>query len=174
MSRLRHRLEADDGLTLPEILVSVAISMILFTAAIVWFAAANNTERALNADTSELDTLRNAKANFTKEVRWAKEVYPGLATGPNEVVMYIDLDGSTGYAPDPGELITWRIESDGRLTRTDDLGNVEVRARGLESASTLTYSDTDKTVSLVFIVDLDDGNKTGERRIESKIRVRNA
>lgn len=130
MMRIPERFRSAGGFSLIELIVGAAVAAIATAIVVAWIVAATRVDLDQENEFEGLNELRNAKAVMTKEVRFADGSL--IATNPDSVEVWVDLDDS-GTGPDStGEHVIWRI-------LTDDL---------------VRYTDNDLTTSVTWVEDL--------------------
>ncbi len=164
---------SEAGLSLIELMVGMAVASIAIVVVFAWLIAATRVDLDQEADFAGLNELRRAKAQMTKELRFADGSLP--ATDPDSIEVWVDVDGN-GTGPDSaGERVSWRIH-DGDLIRytDDDLATAVVWVGDLDTAkSSLVLNGT--VADIVLSVNVEQGASAvlSSRTIETSVTLRN-
>ena len=168
-----RRLNSESGLTLTELAVAMFVASIVAAGAIVWAMAVRSADIRNQEALEIMDQLRYAKTELVAELRFADDVFdPGA--GDDDITMYIESNGSEDFQPGVGELIGYRILSDGTLERyTDDVtAQPKVMARYLIPGASSMVLVGENQVDIHFVVDTDSGDVVSPREIKTKVNVR--
>lgn len=169
--RVTQRTGFDErGITLTELIVAMFVTLLVGVMTMTWVSAVTRQEQINEQDVAAVDELRVAKSRITKELRFASAALPALSSPPSSVAVWIDGDRSGG-SPDPGEIVTWEIQSDGTLTRSTDTGDVEIHGTGLDVADSSLVLDADGNVAIRFVIRLE-MNADFDRVIETTVNIR--
>ncbi|MDX1690153.1 MAG: hypothetical protein R3290_03915 [Acidimicrobiia bacterium] len=172
---MSERLRSERGFTLVETMMTGLVALIILGGLTGWIHAVANTNRETEYQRLELDSVRDAKSQLMREVRFASAIYPLEAQDDREIVFWLDEDDSGGTAPGDGELITWRIDDAGRLVRTVDDTLTATRAEGIvPGASSITYDASAGTVTIHLVVDRDpEDPDPSQHQFTGSVTVRN-
>lgn len=165
----RHKFHHDAGLTLVEVGIAALIVAVLGTIGVNWISAAMSTQAEVIGHSEAADMLRSSREVLDRELRFARAIESG-----GDAFISVWLDSNIDGLVDAGEIVTWEIESDGRLTRTADDGSTREYARGLVVSASRFYFDTAQptgasrvTIELVMAID---SGSTQEMRTSVAIR----
>ena len=182
MKYLRRALGDDSGVSLPEMIVGIALSMIVTSLVVSGLIGVLRAQNVTSQDSEALSGLRVAADRLGKELRQARKVYNTAAplnSGARKLVIWVDYD--LDNQQDLSEKITWEVVADGskaRLTRsTQELGGgTQVIARNFVMTDAFVYTPTLATATSVTITFSADpaGTLTPARTIRTQIRLRNA
>lgn len=104
IDRFRDRFD-DEGITLVELMVASLAALIIGAVMVTWMISVSQTDQYEQQASVALEQMRTAKGRLVKDLRFADTVNtPAL---PHELELFVE-----------GDFVTWRFESDGRLTRT--------------------------------------------------------
>ncbi len=159
-------------MTLPEILISLAGLAVIGVMLTSFFVGVTRIDVLHSADNQALMTLREVRQRITRDIREAR----GFVTAaPASMTLWEDADWDG--IQDPGENITWVMDTDGSLIRSDDTGGVIIVLRGLDTdLSEFSYDSStveqirSATITLASEVETDTG---GERTLKFEISLRN-
>ena len=170
MSRLRPD---DSGMSLIELMVGMAVASIAIAVVFAWLVAATRVDLDQDADFEGLNELRFAKAQMTKELRFAD----GSLTASNSesIEVWIDVDGN-GTGPDStGEQVIWRIHNGDLIRYTDDdLGTAVTWVSDLDTAdSSLNLNGNVAEIVLTLSVEQGATAVLSDRTIETSVTLRN-
>lgn len=196
MIRIRKLLRSEAGITLPEMLVGVALSLVvglvLTTGTIALFRAQAYT----SSDSQTLISLRVVLDRFEKEVRQARKFYPD--SNARSAHFWVDYDRDNQQ--DLSERVVWRLVSTGgttaRVERTTDVAGatVDIVTSGLVLTDAFVYcmpSNTPVTpctqgraaspnntyatlIQVSFTADAVPAVRTPQRTVRTEVRLRNA
>ncbi len=171
LPRLRDR---DHGFTLVELMVALFGVALVSAVMVSVFVATNRVDRHHEADGRAMAELRTAQELITKDLRRAEQL---SVTGAKVVTLWIDE--SRNDTADPGETITWTIESDGDLSRSSDAGAYGVRARGVSFADSgfgydSIYPDQVRRVTVNLAAFVSAPGVNGARYVATEVFLRNS
>lgn len=162
-----HRDEG--GFTLVELMLATLGLVLISALMVTWFVGVNSAERAKSDADSAVRQALEVRERITRDLRRARSVT--LATAP-EVRLWLDDDGDD--VEDTGEVVAWRIDSDGSLVRRA-AGVERVQATGVDVArSAFSFDAADAALVTrvgvaIYIVAGD-----SVREVDSEIYLRNS
>ncbi|MFQ5553932.1 MAG: PilW family protein [Acidimicrobiia bacterium] len=173
--RARRIFSPEDGLTILELMVAAAVSMISIAIVTTWMIAATRVDIDQDADFDGLNELRLAKAQMVREIRFATG---SVATStPDSIEVWVDLDGSGGAGPDSaGEHVIWRIIV-GDLVRLedDDMDTAVTWVEDLDTSnSSLTLTGSVVDIELSLVIEQGASDILESRTIKTRVELRNA
>jgi type II secretory pathway pseudopilin PulG len=167
-----RRQRGEEGISLIEVMVSVAGLAVIATMLISVFVGVTRVNTSHDADDRALLTLREVRQRITRDVREARGF---LVANPATMTLWSDDDWDG--VRDTGEMVTWTLGTDGVLTRSTNGGISVAVVEGLDPArSGFTYDAStvlnirSATVSLVSTVDTAGG---GDRALQFEVSLRN-
>ncbi len=185
MSRLA-RLRDQDGVTLPELLVTMALLSVVTGGLILGMTGLYRGSRYTNQDSDTLAALRITLDRFEKEVRQARRILTG--SGPKHAYFWVDYNGD--YSQQASERIHWEVQDIGagraRFVRWTDAAPAVVRSLSGDlvfdaGETNFEYPRDDPsrpleevTSILVSLTALGEGTLAEERSVRTEVRLRNA
>jgi prepilin-type N-terminal cleavage/methylation domain-containing protein len=179
---LLRRATDERGVTLPELLVAMALAAIVTSGLVAAVASVYRGRNYTAQDSESLAALRTAIDRFEKEVRQARRMYSD--SGAKRAHMWVDYDRDNQQ--DLSERIAWEITDVGgnraELTRTtgDPSATPVTVARNLvfnAAASEFTYNAADpidaSVIGITFVA-RGQGSLAGARTVRTEVRLRNA
>ena len=161
------------GMSLIELMVGMAVASIAIAVVFAWLVAATRVDLDQDADFQGLNELRIAKAQMTKELRFADGSL--TAGSSNSIEVWIDVDGN-GTGPDStGEQVIWRIYNGDLIRYTDDDLNTAVTwVSDLDTAdSSLNLNGSVAEIVLTLSVEQGATAVLSDRTIETSVTLRN-
>jgi Tfp pilus assembly protein PilW len=161
--------QGEEGFTLVELVMATLGLMLISALMVTWFVGVNSAERAQSdADTAVRQALE-VRERITRDLRRARGVTMATVA---EVRVWLDDDGDE--VQDTGEIVAWRIGTDGSLFR--GVSGVErLEASGVDALrSGFTYDSGD--AALVSRIDVALFIVAGDsvRSVDSTIYLRNS
>lgn len=190
MNAARGRCRGEEGLTLVELTVAMAITTLVLSVVMAGVISVIRTDQYLEEDSIALSELRTVMADFTKELRQARVVFPGTGGQTSTARrIYFWVDSNRDSVQQTGERITWELTTsngEGVLTRrTDAAPSPVIRAselvvgdafeyKAITTAGEITMAPPNTTlVSIRFKADVS-GSHGAPRLVSTKVRMRNA
>ncbi len=133
IQRLTERCRTDDGITLVELMIASLASLIIGAVMVTWLISVSQTDTYEQQASIALEQMRVAKGRLVKDLRFADSV--NTPAEAHEIELSLE-----------GDIVTWRFESDGRLTRT-------VAGTPTEHAHSLVYDAAAGPGSSRFVYD---------------------
>jgi len=163
----------DHGFTLVELMVALFGVVLVSVVMLSVFVATNRADRHHEADDRAMAELRTVLELITKDLRRSEQL---VVADAKSVTLWIDE--SRDRTADPGETITWTIESDGAVSRSTDGGTYGVLAGGMSYAdsnfgydSVYPYQVRRVTVNLAAFVR--SPGVDGARYVATEVFIRN-
>ena len=184
MSKLVQLVRRDSGVSLTELMITMVIVAILGSIMVSWIVGLGNANKITTETQLVLDDMRFAKSQLVKEIRFADGVIAG-SSDAHTLTLWLDdpavgVQGSVDASI--GEVVTWEIHSDGRLSRDTDLPaqTPEDRAAYLvydgaaaAGSSFFTYPSS-ITVEIELVADVDGSSGPSARTVRTEVHLRNA
>jgi Tfp pilus assembly protein PilW len=181
MIRALRGSRTERGMTLAELLVGTAITMIVTTLMVAGIFVINRSSRYNTEDSDTLAALRTASTRFSRELRQARRVY-SISDG-KRIRFWVDLNRD--YLQDIGERVSWELQPvDGKaqfVRYTDSpTSTAQIQVRNLVYADVFVYQTDDGTPDTATLVELNlvaDSINPGiaaERLVRTEIRLRNS
>lgn len=124
-----HHKRRAAGLTLLEVLVATSITALLITLAMSVFISANDTQKATNAVVRNHDSTRVLTELLNQDLNNTRRT---SISSSNQIQKPSDaLHG--GILQTPNGNITYRVNNDAQLIRTDEVGRTRAIAHRVES-----------------------------------------
>jgi prepilin-type N-terminal cleavage/methylation domain-containing protein len=163
MLSLRDRLDREDGVTLVELLVTMAVMAIVVTAVMsIWLRGQTETQTVFNRR-NDLNDMRFAMQLMTKELRQADHVYSNTPST-------IDVDT---YINGVKHRVAFSA-SGTRLTRQVDSGTLDTLVTNLSNTSLFTYDPVGGTLhQITILMEVNTSSKEGTLNIQSEVVTRN-
>lgn len=150
MRRMLRAFSSDQGLTLVELGVGMAITAMLSTILVTWLGAAVGSETSHRSYDEALADLRHVTDQMSREIRTSNGL---TAIADQSLSLWLDTDRDG--VVDTGEIVSWAIEGTTMVRWTDDAVIKAVVATNIsESASGFGYDSTDPTAVTRVTVDL--------------------
>lgn len=191
MTDAQDRVGRDErGMTLVELIIAMTITTLVLGVVTAGVISLVRTDQFVEEDSQALRQLRTVMADFTKELRGARIVFPGTGTNTStarRINFWNDRDHDN--VQDTNELIIWELVASG--TRADMVRRTAAnttnvtRARdivladaftylGITSAGKVTLAPPNTTLVRVT-VSADVSARHGRARtIRTEVRLRNA
>lgn len=150
LRRLRERRD-DRGMTLVEVLVASALTIVVMTIVVSAFASTQRLFRAANGEYVGQTDVRTTIERLGRDLRNARSIAPGAS----QYQLELWIDSNSDYVQQASEIVTWQIvlQSDGvhyNVTRsvngstTDTaqfvISNIAFQYQTSASAPALTFS----------------------------------
>ena len=160
---VRDRMRREDGVTLVELLVTMAVMAIVVTAVMsIWLRGQSETQTVFNRRT-DLNDMRFAMQLMTKELRQAAKVYSNTAST-------IDVDT---YINGAKHRVAFTA-SGTSLTRTVDSGTAETLVTNLSNTSLFTYDPVGGELhQITILMEVNTSSKEGTLNLQSQVVTRN-
>lgn len=162
---------AEDGFSLVELMVVMALTAILATAAVAALTTSMRTERLAVDRRVAMDDARTAVSRMLREVRGARRVYPTSTATSLDV--WVDQDQDN--VQDTVEQVTYEI-SGTQLVRSDAAGGSRPVVSNLNASSPGFTYDPAPPGTRVVTIRLDtlrDGASSGGLSVSTVVRLRN-
>jgi prepilin-type N-terminal cleavage/methylation domain-containing protein len=180
MKRFCVHADREDGLTLAELMVAMALLSVLTTLVLAGVMAVHRATRYSDQDSVALGQLRTAVDRIEKEVRQARRVY----SDSDAQLLRVWVDYDRDNQQDLSERITWELQSvdgEAHLVRlTDEPGSTErIVGRELVFEDVFEYDaasvEDTAVVSIALRADtLTNVEGPQARMMRTDVRLRNA
>jgi|GEM_PF-4744544 len=147
MSRRRGRRRAEDGFSLAEVVVTVALLSIVSAVFLPLLATAQRSVKPMQVESQSIDSLRNALSSIGRELRSADCVtVPAANTGPSSTLTF------TTEANDSSYEVTYTATEGQLLRQVTGQSSVTLLETGLvDPSDAFTFIATPRTtVDVVF------------------------
>lgn len=181
MSKQAHvqRLRAEEGFTLIELVLGVAISSLSVVVIFAALSTASRVEVHTDHDSRALASLRAATQRLTKELRQSGKIYAGGHSTTRRIKFWVDYDRD-GFQ-DLADRVTWEVGSVpgglvGLKRWTDAAPVPEVWVEELVAEDAFVYNRLPPETTLVEIslkADAGEGH-AAPRVVRTEVRLRNA
>ena len=180
MRRIRAS-RGESGVTLAELLVGTAITMIVTSLMVGGVMIVSRSGRYNSEDSDTLAALRIASTRFSRELRQARRVY-SISDG-KRIRFWVDLNRD--YLQDIGERVSWELQAvNGKaqfIRYTDSPTSVtQIQVRNLVYSDVFFYETSDGSPDTATLVELNltaDSINPGiaaERLVRTEVRLRNS
>jgi hypothetical protein len=175
-------LRDDRGVGLVELVSSMAISAMVVALLVTWAIAGLRSDESHRRSEEALDQLWAARAQMVRELRFA-DLLMTAGSDAHSITLWIDRPDSGGVGildTGAGEVVTWRITSDGFLTRVSDQSGAgtAVVATGLvydaDAAATSSHFSYSGSTAVTITLVTDRGEGLDPQTIETSVNLRNA
>jgi type II secretory pathway component PulJ len=163
MQWLRDRLDREDGVTVVELMVTVAVMAIVVAAVMSVWLRGQTESNTVNARSNDLNDTRLAMQLMTKDLRQAAAVHTDTAST-------IDVDT---YVNGVKHRIAYTA-SGSNLTRSVDGVNAQRLLSNLANTNLFTYSFVGSTLhQITILLTVNTSSHEGTLDLQSEVETRN-
>jgi prepilin-type N-terminal cleavage/methylation domain-containing protein len=190
---LRRRGPSESGVTLVELLVSIALMSVVSSLVTAGIVASNRVLRNNDDESRGLADVRKVSERLGRDLRESRSVVcDGAVTDPTcQRHLQLWIDDNSDYKQQSSETITWQLQpasadpSHFNMIRSSATGTTAVEARTIVSNVAFTYDYPPgavapgatalhtKVVNVDITYDAVVGQSTGQRSITFSERLRN-
>jgi len=160
---LRNRARSDRGTTIVELLVTMAVMSIIVGAVIVVWNAAQHGESTTTSRSVDLNNMRLAMQQMTKDIRQASNVHTQTASSFDADTYIEGAKHRVAYTAS-GTTLTRKVDGGTAITLLDNLASTDV----------FTYTtDGNLLLQVTVLLTVDQTSGEGTLNLQSDVQTRN-
>ncbi len=161
----------ESGITLVELMVASFGALIIAAVMLSWLVNVSQTDEYEQQASVALEEMRTAKARLVRDLRFADGIQPAPDSNVHQIQVSVE-----------GDAVTWRLESDGTLTRTVAAGTPQQHAAHLvydgvggAGSSRFLYDNpaAPTQITIELVADVQSTTGPDPKQIRTDVHLRN-